>query len=197
MRDELVAHLFEIAGDELRAGDVLDMGCGSGWWIERMAEAGVAPSRIYGLDLLPERIRSAAARTPGAQLQTGDVRATAFESGRFSVVSLLLVLSSLADRAAMQAALGEAFRLTSEHGVVVVWEPRIPNPLNRAARQVPDALVSGVLGPATTRVTLTLVPALARQLRQRDQYTRLARLSPLRTHRLTVHRPHGAPGTHR
>jgi ubiquinone/menaquinone biosynthesis C-methylase UbiE len=192
IKDELAGHILRIADVELRSGDVLDMGCGSGWWLERLARVGIEPSRLYGVDLLPERILTAGARTPAATVQTADVRNLPFETGRFSVVTLLLVLSSLADRTAMQAALGEALRVSSVHGAVVIWEPRISNPLNTATSHVPEALVHRALGPATTQVTLTLVPALARRLPQRDQYSRLARLSPLRTHRLLVHHPHAA-----
>ena len=189
IRDELTASVFAFAGQALRSGDVLDMGCGSGWWLERMVSRGIQAERLHGVDLLPDRIRGAAERVPQAELQTADVRHLPFEDGRFSVVTILLLLSSLADRTAMQAALSEARRVTTPTGVIVIWEPRVSNPLNRTALRVPESLVAAVLGPPVARVTLTLLPLLARRLHRQHQYARLAALPSLRTHRLTVHQP--------
>ena len=195
IRDEAAGRIDALAGTELSRGDVLDMGCGSGWWLERLASAGVQPERLHGVDVLPDRVRSAAERVPQATLQVADVRRLPFTDGRFSVVSMLLVLSSLADRAAIEAALHEALRVRSVNGVIVIWEPRISNPLNRSANRVPEKLVAEVLGPPSARTTLTLLPPLARQLRRREQYTRFAKHAVLHTHRLTLHRARFSDGT--
>jgi ubiquinone/menaquinone biosynthesis C-methylase UbiE len=192
IKDEVATHLLALAGARLGEGDVLDMGCGTGWWLERMRCAGADPERLHGVDLVPDRVRAAGERLPGARLAIADVRSLPFEAGRFSLVTLLLVLSSLHDRDAMHVALDEARRVTAAKGLVAVWEPRVANPLNRATHHVPEPLVADVLGPAKARVPLTLLPALARQLRTPQRYASFARVSALRTHRLTVHEPHPA-----
>ena len=42
IREEVACAVLERAGD-LGQGDILDVGCGSGWWLRSLTKAGVAP----------------------------------------------------------------------------------------------------------------------------------------------------------
>jgi glycosyltransferase involved in cell wall biosynthesis/ubiquinone/menaquinone biosynthesis C-methylase UbiE len=188
IRDELVDTVFAVAGLELRsARRVLDIGCGSGWWLERLAAHPDIDAELYGVELQPERVRSASERVPGAVLVEGDARRLPFEGGRFEVVSLFTVLSSLADRADAVLALHEARRVLAPGGVLLVWEPRLPNPLNRSTQLVTKRLVRDALADAEIAVrTTTVLPALARRLGPRTDrlYPHLAAIPAFRSHRL-------------
>ncbi len=171
-----------------RSGDVLDAGCGSGWWLRRLAAEGMAPGRLHGVDLLDERLRAAAAACPGAAITKGDVTRLPYEDRRFAAVFLLTVLSSLPDREAIRRALGEARRILVPGGSLVIWEPRVPNPLNRHTRLVTRADLRAATGLEPRSRTLTVLPPLSRRLGRATAalYPPLARVPALRTHRLHV-----------
>ena len=184
IRAELAAAALRAAEPALRGGgSVLDAGCGTGWWLARLLEAGVAAERLHGIDRDAGRVAAAARRAPGAQVAEGDVRALPYADGAFAAVFLLTVLSSV-DGAARAAA--EAWRVLAAGGLLVVWEPRVPNPLNRATRLVRARDLG--LGAPRSSASITLLPGLARRLGRHTAawYPRLARVPALRTHGLTV-----------
>jgi SAM-dependent methyltransferase len=180
IRGEVAAAMLPLVPGD---GELLDAGCGTGWWLERLLAAGVAPERLHGLELDPGRVAAARVRAPGSTVVEGDLRALPYADGRFAGVFLLTVLSSTEDP---RSAAAEAWRVLAPGGVLVVWEPRVPNPLNRRTRVVDRTLLREVTGAEADGRTLTLVPALARRLGPLTAawYPRLAALPPLRTHRL-------------
>jgi ubiquinone/menaquinone biosynthesis C-methylase UbiE len=191
IRDELLAEVLERALPLLeRGGDALDAGCGTGWLLRSLADAGVPPARLAGIDLLPGRAEAAASAVPGARVSAGDVRRLELPDDAFSVVTMLTVLSSLPSREAVREALAEARRVLAPGGLLLVYEPRVPNPLNRNTLLLRDADLdaSGVL--PRQGMSLTVMPPLARRLGSRaaERYRRLARVPALRTHRLIAYR---------
>ena len=170
-------------------GDLLDAGCGAGWWLRRLCEAGVEPDRLHGVDLLDERVAKARRAVPRAHLAAGDVRRLPYADEKFRAVFLVTVLSSLPDAQSVRSAVAEAWRVLAPGGVMVVWEARWPNPLNQATRLVRAQAVSAVTGaPPAATAPITLAPPLARRLGPAAQrwHPRLARVPPLRTHRLSA-----------
>jgi ubiquinone/menaquinone biosynthesis C-methylase UbiE len=192
MRRELLERLLAEASNELAGqAEILDIGCGVGWWVRALAEQGVSRDRLHGVDLLPSRVEAAAGALEGAQITHGDARALPYDDGRFEVVLLFTVLSSLPSREAVLEALGEARRVLAPGGILLAYEPRLPNPTNRATRWVSRADFERGLESRTLGVsTLTVLPPLSRRLGRlaRSLYGRLARWTPLRTHRLVTYR---------
>jgi glycosyltransferase involved in cell wall biosynthesis/protein-L-isoaspartate O-methyltransferase len=188
IRDELVGAMFAMAGTELRsARRVLDIGCGTGWWLERLAAGPDVAASLHGVELQPERVRMASERVPDAVVVEGDARRLPFEDGSFDVVSMLTLLSSLAERADVALALREARRVLAPGGGLLVWEPRLPNPLNRNTQLITARLVRGALGDVQLSArTITVLPPVARRLGRRTGvlYPRLAGIPALRSHRL-------------
>ena len=188
IREELAAALVEAAAPVLRdGGELLDAGCGTGWWLERLLADGVAPERVHGLERDPGRVAAAARRAPGVAVVEGDVAALPYADGRFGAVFFVTVLSSL-ERGATEIAAAEAWRVLAPAGRLVVWEPRVPTPLNRSTHLVRPRAIDAVTGVEARTRTLTVAPPLARRLggRARAWYPRLAAMGPLRTHRLAV-----------
>jgi SAM-dependent methyltransferase len=185
IREEVLRTLLELAPAAL-AGDglVLDAGCGTGWWLERLAQEGVAASRLVGVDLLAERARAARERVPGARVLAGDVRQLPVQAGGCSLVMLFTVLSAMGSREDVRSALGEARRVLARGGTIAIWEPRVWTP-NPHTRLIDLGELRAVLGGELRVRTLTLAPPLARRVGRR-LYGPLARISPLRTHRLVV-----------
>jgi SAM-dependent methyltransferase len=190
IRAELVASAFAAAGPALTgAREILDVGCGTGWWLELLAARPDVPAPLHGLELLPERARAAAARVPTASISTGDARMLPYEDRRFSVVSLLTVLSSLAAVRDVDVVLSEVRRVLAPAGVVIVWEPRARNPLNRDTLLIaPEMIGRAFPGASISSRSITLAPPLARRLGRSTVrlYARLSTIPVLRTHRFTV-----------
>jgi SAM-dependent methyltransferase len=167
----------------------LDLGCGHGYWLRRLTELGVPPAHIAGVDALPERASSAARAVEGASVIEADAADLPLPSGSYDVVLLFTVLSSEADEGRTARILREARRVVAPGGAVLVYEPRIPNPLNRATRRIRSRELTAVLGSPVSQRTLTLVPPLARRLGGATDslYPLLARVPLLRTHRLLLY----------
>jgi ubiquinone/menaquinone biosynthesis C-methylase UbiE len=192
IRSELVQRVFTLAGPALQdARRVLDIGCGTGWWLATLTGDDRVSAELHGLELLPERASAAADRVPRAEIATGDARALPYDDQSFDVVTLFTVLSSLAGADDAERALREARRVLANSGMLLIWEPRLPNPLNRSTRLITRGLIGSALSGMELDVrTLTVLPPVARRLGSRTArlYPILAALPPLRTHRLTCAR---------
>lgn len=194
IRSELLEAAVELAAVPLSGqGNVLDVGCGSGWLLTELAASGVEPARLYGVDLLEGRVDAAARRLPGATIERADARALPFADRRSELVLLFTALSSMPSKEAAASALAEAARVVSPDGLVLCYEPRVPNPLNRSTRLIATRELTAALGPPLASRRLTGLPPLARRLgpATRCVYPLLAGIAP--THRLTVHSPRAAP----
>lgn len=178
-----------LAGDRLgpTGGRVLDAGCGTGWWLASLIQAGHPAGLLWGVDRDPARAAAAAARAPGAAVTAGDLLALPYADAAFDVVLLMTVLSSVGPAERVRAALAELRRVTAPGGVALVFEPRVPTPANRTTRLIRTRAVAAAYGPRTGARSVTLLPPLARRLPSAEAYARWARVPLLRTHRVTRH----------
>jgi ubiquinone/menaquinone biosynthesis C-methylase UbiE len=191
IRAELLSHLRRLAASEIAGtGAILDMGCGRGWCLSALVEDGVPPERLNGVDIQPERVAAARQAVPGAEIAVGDAHNLRFPDESFALVLQFTLLSSLGSHGAIRKALGEGIRVLAPGGLLLIYEPRVPNPLNRNTLLVSDEDLAAAGVAPREQVSLTLVPALARRLGRRTDrwYPRLARVPFLRTHRLIAYR---------
>jgi SAM-dependent methyltransferase len=191
IRAELLSHLRRLAATEIAGtGAILDMGCGRGWCLRSLVEAGVPPERLNGVDIQPERVAAARQAVPGAEIAVGDAHNLRFPDESFALVLQFTLLSSLGSHGAIRKALGEGIRVLAPGGLLLIYEPRVPNPLNRNTLLIRDEDLAAAGLEPREQVSLTLVPAVARRLgRGTDRwYPRLARVPFLRTHRLIAYR---------
>lgn len=190
-REELLARVLAAAAPQLRDdGPLLDCGCGFGWLLTALA-AEIDPSRLYAVDRDRDRVEAAARRASGATVLAADARELPFADAKFAAVFQLVSLSSFGSRHDVRQALAESRRVLAPGGVVVVYEPRLPNPFNRSTRRLHRAdLEAAELAVSECR-SLTLLPPLGRRLGRLTPalHGRLSRLPPLRSHRLLVCRP--------
>jgi ubiquinone/menaquinone biosynthesis C-methylase UbiE len=190
IRRELIDRIEQSAGPGLTDGDVLDVGCGSAWLLQALVERGADPGRTGGVDLLEARIAEARKRLPDSRFEVADARRLPFPDQSFEVVLMLTLLSSLSGPASISATLMEARRVLTRDGTLLVYEPRFPNPLNRNTVFISRRMLRSGLGGEPAEVRLTVLPPLSRRLGRRTDrlYPRLARIGPLLTHRLSIHR---------
>ena len=179
---------FSLAGRQLIGAEaILDVGCGSGWWLQRLAEDERVSARLEGVELQSQRAAAARGRVPKAVIALADARALPFDTDSFEVVTLFTVLSSLSSVADAEQALREARRVLRPGGVLLTWEPRVRNPFNHNTLFIDRSLLDRAFtGTRVEARSLTVLPPLARRLgRHTTQlYPRLSRVGVLHTHRM-------------
>lgn len=166
IRAELLEAIWDLAEPELNGdGAILDLGCGAGYWLEALARGGVDERRLHGIDLIEHRAKAATRRVPGAAVSHGDGAALPYRDGTFQLVLLLTVLSSLSAARASRV-LEETRRVLRPGGLILVYEPRMPNVANRETRLVRRVELERDNRPEAS-VALTLLPVVARRLGRR------------------------------
>jgi SAM-dependent methyltransferase len=86
---------FVDAGTQLDGVRVLDVGCGSGYFLHRLQEYGAG--ECHGVDLMENRIAEGRDRYPTLRLQVGSATELPFKSGAFDLVTQFTCLSSIVD----------------------------------------------------------------------------------------------------
>ena len=167
---------------------VLDIGCGAGGDLVRMAKL-LPHAEFHGVDLSEARIDAARLAVPDADLRVQGGDAMPFGDGSFQVVVLSTVLSSILDPATRRRVAAEALRVTSEDGVLLVYDIRLPSPTNRNVRAIGKEELRALLPGSRIRAQpITLLPPLARTVCRvwPALYQPLARIALLRSHYLSV-----------
>ena len=123
-RAERRARFFVERGGLAPGARALELGCGTGIFLERVAAAG---ARIHGVDLSDDLLAQAqrkVGRLPNVSLARGNAEALPYANGSFDLVYGSSVLHHLH----LDAALGEAHRVLRPGGRVVFAEPNAVNP---------------------------------------------------------------------
>jgi ubiquinone/menaquinone biosynthesis C-methylase UbiE len=102
------------------AADVLEVGCGTGHWLELLArEAGSDrhPTRLSGVDPSLEMLKQARARAPHARVVQGRAEALPFADASFDRVMCVNAFHHFSDK---HAFIAEARRVLRPHGGLLV-----------------------------------------------------------------------------
>jgi SAM-dependent methyltransferase len=106
----------------LAGARVLDVGCGSGYFLHRLSEYGAG--ECHGIDLLPSRIEAARERYPSQKWHVGSATALPFADGSFDLVTQFTCLSSIVHDATRAAAAREMLRVAGRDGRVLSLDMR-------------------------------------------------------------------------
>ena len=115
---QLESRLPAWLADRPARGELLDVGCGTGAFLEAARRRGW---KIAGTEISPEAAR-AASRLLGVEVFCGELASARLESDRFDLVTLWHVLEHVADPS---ATLSECARVLSPGGVMVVAVPNV------------------------------------------------------------------------
>ncbi|PYO11843.1 MAG: hypothetical protein DMD31_17790 [Gemmatimonadetes bacterium] len=128
-RGETVLAILQTLG--LDNPTILDFGCGTGWFTERLCHVG----RATGIDLSPAAIAIAQASYPHVPFIAGNLYETTFPAGHFDVVVSQEVVAHVEDPDAYLAIIDRIFKpngyliITSANRVVIDrWPERGPDP---------------------------------------------------------------------
>jgi SAM-dependent methyltransferase len=97
---------FTIAGAR-----VLDVGCGSGYFLHRLREYGAG--ECHGIDLMEDRIAAGRERYPALKLRVGSATELPYADGEFDLVTQFTCLSSILDDDVRLAAAREMRRVAA------------------------------------------------------------------------------------
>ncbi len=127
-----------ITGLDLRAeATILDVGCGAGGDLQRIArEFGYLRPSLHGVDLLRGRIDQTRALLPQARLRVADGEQLDYQDRFFDLVLASTVFSSILDTGLARGVAAEMARVAGDHGVILCYDMRYPNPRNPHVRPI-------------------------------------------------------------
>jgi len=114
------------AGVPYLDANVLEVGCGSGYFLQRFVEFGAA--RAAGIDLMEHRIEEARRRYPNLELTAGDAADLPWDAASFDLVTQFTCLSSVLDDELRGRIASEMWRVLRPGGAVLSYDMR-PTPV--------------------------------------------------------------------
>ena len=156
----------------LKEARLLEIGCGTGFWLREFLRWGARPENIAGIDLLPERIEEAKSLCPqGTDLTCASAERLQFPGGAFDIVLQSTVFTSIFDDDMKKTIAGEMLRVLRDGGVIVWYDFTVNNPWNPDVRGIPRTDIVRLFPRCRFEFhKLTLAPPIGR---------RIARFSPL------------------
>jgi ubiquinone/menaquinone biosynthesis C-methylase UbiE len=179
---------------------ILDVGCGYGGLLAWFHGLGVPSENLFGVDLLPNRIRVARETHPRLTFLEGNAEHLDFPSGSFDLVAAFTVFSSIIDRTMATAVATGMDRVLARSGAVVWYDMRYPNPWNGHLRAMPRRRIQALFPSFALQLdSVTVLPPLSRRLGPLTDraYPMLAAIPPLRSHYIGLLRPPGPPSVRR
>jgi ubiquinone/menaquinone biosynthesis C-methylase UbiE len=116
---------------------VLEVGCGSGFWLREMIKFGANPENLSGIDLLPERIALARRLCPAdIAFSCGNAVKLDFPDKTFDCVLQSTVFTSILDDSARERLASEMLRVLRPDGLILWYDFNMNNPWNSDVRRV-------------------------------------------------------------
>jgi SAM-dependent methyltransferase len=174
----------------LDARIILEVGCGTGYWLREFIKWGARPENLSGLDLLPDRITEARRLCPeGVRLQGGSATTLKFPDATFDLVLQSTVFTSILDREMKHQIASEMLRVLKPNGLILWYDYQLDNPRNPDVRGVGKGEIHSLFPRCSIDLRrVTLAPPLARLLAPHSWLPcyLLEKVPLLRTHYLGV-----------
>jgi SAM-dependent methyltransferase len=166
-RERRVLNLLQRLGlSRLADLKILEIGCGTGYWLNEFVKWGARPENLTGLDLISERLVTA--RSVQAS-RVGLVQANAahlpFSSFRFDLVLQSTVFTSILDEAMKQVVASEMLRVLRPGGLILWYDYHVNNPWNKDVQGVKKGEIHRLFPDCQVKLQrITLAPPLSRFL---------------------------------
>jgi ubiquinone/menaquinone biosynthesis C-methylase UbiE len=145
---------------------VLEVGCGDGAWLRFLIQTGAAPENLFGVDLLPNRIREARRKCPQAStLSCEDASQLTFESESFDLLLAMTIFSSILDDHLRHLLAQEMLRVLRHGGSILWYDFHVNNPRNPDVRRVTKHEIRDLFPGCNVELhRITLAPPVARAI---------------------------------
>jgi len=163
-RDLALMDLLRSAGVHTFAGSrILDVGCGGGGLLRHLLEFEAEPRRMFGIDLLIERIHEAHDLSPNFQFLCGSASQLPFPNATFDFVFQFTMFTSILRKEIKQAAANEILRVLRPKGIFIWYDFSYDNPRNPDVRGIGRREMFRLFQGCRIRCRrITLAPPLAR-----------------------------------
>jgi len=152
--------------DSLHTVRVIEIGCGTGYWLREFVRWGARPENITGLDLLAHRVDEARALCAASTtIACGHVADLGLASNAYDLVLQSTVFTSLLSADMRRQVAAEMIRLVKRDGLILWYDFHISNPRNRDTRAVKMAEIRQLFpGCHIDLRRITLAPPVLRSL---------------------------------
>jgi ubiquinone/menaquinone biosynthesis C-methylase UbiE len=148
----------------LKTRKILEIGCGTGYWLREFIQWGAQPANIAGLDLLTDLVSEARRLCPeGVTLQQGSAAQLKFSDRTFDLVLQSTVFTSILDIALQTEIATEMIRVLKDDGLIIWYDFRVNNPWNPDVRGIKKQEIFRLYPNCNVKLErITLAPPLAR-----------------------------------
>ena len=101
---------------------ILDVGCGSGFWLRTFLEFDALPKDLVGIDVSDARIGAAHAKNPLITLLHTDGITIPFAAASFNLVTQFVAFSTMRSDALRSRVVSEISRVLKPGGIVFWWD---------------------------------------------------------------------------
>jgi ubiquinone/menaquinone biosynthesis C-methylase UbiE len=150
----------------LKTTEILEVGCGDGYWLREFIKWGARPENIIGIDLLPGLVAEAKRLCPSAvQIRCDSAAKLAFPDAAFDLVLQSTVFTSILDSDMKQRVASEMIRVVKKDGLIVWYDYHVNNPWNPDVRGVKRREIDRLFPGCRIKLQrTTLAPPLVRLL---------------------------------
>lgn len=159
----LLAKHIKLPLEEMK---ILEIGCGTGFWLREFIKWGARPENIVGLDLMPDRLEECRRLCPAeVTLKCGSASSIEMRDASFDLVLQSTVFSSVLDRATKHQIAGEMVRMLHSDGIILWYDFFMNNPNNPDVRGIRRREITELFPECkVSSARITLAPPLARFL---------------------------------
>ncbi len=168
---------------------ILDVGCGNGAWLRELIKYGADPIKLYGVELLKDRVEQAKVLSPNLNIVTANAEKLDFEDGCFDLVHQSTVFTSILDMGMKQQIAREMLRVLKNSGIILWYDFYYDNPHNPDVKGIKrDEVTSLFPNCLFDFQKVTLAPPIARKLVPYSWFLcyLLGNIPMLKTHYLIV-----------
>jgi len=149
---------------DLRKLRILEMGCGGGGVLSDFFSIGASQQKLFGVDLLKDRLDVARWRLPMSNFANADGQGLPFADRSFDLVLQYTAISSILDEEIRQNIFADMLRVLKPSGVILSYDFWL-NPTNKQTRGLRMSEIRNSFpGCKIDYKKITLAPPIARRL---------------------------------
>jgi SAM-dependent methyltransferase len=150
----------------LETKKILEIGCGTGFWLREFIKWGARPHNITGVELLPDRVAKAKQLSPEeVTVQCGSAAALAYPNAAFEVILQSTAFTSILDSDMKRRIASEMLRVMKQDGLILWYDYHVNNPWNPDVRGIKKHEIAQLFPHCRVRLQrITLAPPLVRFL---------------------------------